>query len=160
MTFRPTSSMRWRQGQGHCVTGFILRMLVFRNRPPTQAVDALLHRVVFRRRIGVESCLRQLTLLLAEQPGFFGSCHVDLMVASLSPWSESVRLPVLEGQDGDFRENERPDLRVQLGGFAAALSEWLRNKLPRPSGGACDCRSPGSVRFRSSTRGSTILRCA
>ena len=98
-------------------------------RPPTQAVDALLHRVVFRRRIGVESCLRQLTLLLAEQPEFFGSCHVDLMVASLSPWSESVRLPVLEGQDGDFRENERPDLRVQLGGFAAALSEWLRNKL-------------------------------
>ena len=98
-------------------------------RPPTQAVDALLHRVVFRRRIGVESCLRQLTLLLAEQPEFFGSCHVDLMVASLSPWSESVRLPVLEGQDGDFRENERPDLRVQLGGFAAALSEWLRNKV-------------------------------
>ena len=59
-------------------------------RPPTQAVDALLHRVVFWRRIGVESCLRQLTLLLAEQPEFFGSCHVDLMVASLSPWSESV----------------------------------------------------------------------
>ncbi len=99
-------------------------------RPPTHAFDALLHRVVFRRRIGAESCLRQLTLLLAEQPEFFGSCHVDLMVASLTPWSESIPLPVLDGQDGDFREDERPDLRVQLGGFAAALSEWTRSKFP------------------------------
>ena len=99
-------------------------------RPPKQSVDALLHRVVFRRRIGAEECLRQLTLLLAEQPRFFGLCDVDLMVASLTPWSESIRLPVQDGQDGDFPENERPDLRVQLGGLAAALSEWIRNKFP------------------------------
>jgi hypothetical protein len=99
-------------------------------RPPKQAVDALLHRVVFRRRIGAEECLRQLTLLLAEQPGFFGLCNVDLMVASLTPWSESIRLPVQDDQDGDFPENERPDLRVQLGGLAAALSGWIRIKFP------------------------------
>ena len=98
--------------------------------PPAQAVYALLHRVVFRRRIGAASCLRQLTLLLDEQPKFFGSCHVDLMISSLIPWSESTRLPVLDGQDGDFRENERPELRVHLGGFAAALSKWLSTKYP------------------------------
>ena len=98
--------------------------------PPAQAVDALLHRVVFRRRIGAASCLRQLTLLLDEQPKFFGSCHVDLMISSLIPWSESTRLPVLDGQDGDFLENERPELRVHLGGFAAALSKWLSTKYP------------------------------
>ena len=99
-------------------------------RPPTQAIDALLHRVIFRRRVGAAACLRQLTLLLDEQPQFFGSCHVAMMISSVAPWSESIRLPVLDGQHGDFRENERPDLRVQLGGFAAALSEWLRNKFP------------------------------
>ena len=99
-------------------------------RPPTQAVDALIHRVVFRRRIGAKSCLRQLTLLLIERPQFFDPRHVDLMVAGLTPWSESIRLPVLDGQDGDFREDERPDLRVQLGGFAAALSEWTRSRFP------------------------------
>ena len=98
--------------------------------PPTQVIDALLHRVVFRRRTGAASCLRQLTLLLDEQPQFVSSCHVELMISSVAPWSEAIRLPVLDGQDGDFRENERPELRVLLGEFAAALSRWVSTKSP------------------------------
>ena len=84
-------------------------------RPPTQVIGALVHRVVFRSRIGAASCLRQLTLLLDEQPQFVSSCHVELMISSMVPWSEAIRLPVLDGRDGDFPENERPDLRVLLG---------------------------------------------
>ena len=98
--------------------------------PPTQTVEGLVHRVIFRRRIGVASCLRQLTLLLYEHPRLFDSCQVDLMVSSVTPWSESIRLPVLDREGGDFEESERPELRVQLGGFAAALSDWLHNRLP------------------------------
>ena len=99
-------------------------------RPPTEAIDALLHRVVFRRRIAAASCLRQLTLLLDEQPQSFDSRHADMMISSVTPWLESIRLPVLGGSDGGFHENERPALRVHLGRFAAALSGVLRIRSP------------------------------
>ena len=99
-------------------------------RPPTEAIDALLHRVVFRRRIAAASCLRQLTLLLGEHPQSFDSRHADLMISSVTPWLESIQLPVFDGNDGGFHENERPDLRAHLGRFAAALSRWLLVRFP------------------------------
>ena len=99
-------------------------------RPPAEAIDALLHRVVFRRRIAAASCMRQLTLLLNEQTQSFDSRHVDMMISSVTPWIESVRLPVLDGDDGGFHEDERPALRVHLGRFTAALSDVLRIRSP------------------------------
>ena len=99
-------------------------------RPPAEAIDALLHQVVFRRRIAAASCMRQLTLLLDEQPQSFDSRHVDMMISSVTPWIESIRLPVLNGNDGGFHEDERPALRVHLGRFAAALSGVLHIRYP------------------------------
>lgn len=99
-------------------------------RPPAEAIDALLHRVVFRRRIAATSCLRQLTLLLDEHPQSIDSRHADMMISSVTPWLESIRLPVLGGNDGGFHEDERPALRAHLGRFAATLGGWLRVRSP------------------------------
>ena len=98
--------------------------------PSKKALDTLLHRVVFRRPAGVASCLRQITLLLNEQPDFFSCRHVDLMISSLVPWTESVCLPIQGDRDGDFRELERPELRELLGNLASALGAWLSRKSP------------------------------
>lgn len=98
--------------------------------PSKKAFDTLLHRVVFRRPTGVATCLRQITLLLDEQPDFFSCRHVDMMISSLVPWTESVCLPTQGDRDGDFRKLERPELRELLGNLASALGAWLIRKCP------------------------------
>lgn len=96
--------------------------------PPEQVVDAVLHRVVFRRPIGAAACLQHVAILVREQPEFFDSRHVELLISCLIPWVESIRVPIRDGRDGDFREYERPDLRVFLGRLASALSRWVVSK--------------------------------
>ena len=98
--------------------------------PSKRLQDALLHRVVFRRPAGVASCLQQIALLLDEHPGFFAPDDVDLVVSSLSAWVESVSLPIRGDRDGEFREEQRPELRELVGKLAGALSVWLRRKFP------------------------------
>ena len=96
--------------------------------PPEQVVDAVLHRVVFRRPIGAAACLQHVAILVREQPEFFDSRHFELLISCLIPWVESIRVPIRDGRDGDFREYERPDLRVFLGRLASALSRWVVSK--------------------------------
>lgn len=109
------------------------------DKPPTNIIDKLIHRVVFRRYEGIQICLDQLALLLIEKPDFFGLDQVHFIVASLSPWSQATRLPPSEERDGtlpeenfpgDFPEEERPELRDHLGRLASALRIWLKRKCP------------------------------
>ena len=97
---------------------------------PNSVVDKLIQRVVFRRPEGIQTCLNQLAALLIEKPDVFNSDQVNLVVASLTPWSHATRLPLSEEGDADFSEEERPELRVLLGWLASALSIWLENKFP------------------------------
>lgn len=109
------------------------------DKPPTNIVDKLIYRVVFRRSEGIQSCLDQLARLLIEKPDAFEATQVHLMVSSLPPWSHATRLPPSEERDGtlpeenfpgDFPEEERPELRDHLGRLASALSIWLKRKCP------------------------------
>lgn len=109
------------------------------DKPPTNIIDKLIHRVVFRRSEGIQTCLDQLAHLLIEKPDFFDLDQVHFIVASLSPWSQATRLPLSEERDGtlpeenfpgDFPEEERPELRVLLGKLASALRIWLKRKCP------------------------------
>lgn len=101
------------------------------DKPPTNIIDKLIHRVVFRRYEGIQICLDQLARLLIEKPDAFEATQVHLMVASLSPWSHATRLPLhAEDPPGDFPEEERPELRDHLGRLASALSIWLKRKCP------------------------------
>lgn len=109
------------------------------DKPPTNIVDKLIHRVVFRRYEGIQICLDQLARLLIEKPDTFEATQVHLMVSSLPPWSHATWLPLSEERDGtlpeenfpgDFPEEERPELRDHLGRLASALSIWLKRKCP------------------------------
>ena len=109
------------------------------DKPPTNIIDKLIHRVVFRRYEGIQTCLDQLAHLLIEKPDAFEATQVHLMVSSLPPWSHATRLPPSEKRDGtlpeenfpgDFPEEERPELRDHLGRLASALSIWLKRKCP------------------------------
>ena len=109
------------------------------DKPPTNIIDKLIHRVVFRRYEGIQICLDQLARLLIEKPDTFEATQVHFIVASLSPWSHATRLPPSEERDGtlpeenfpgDFPEEERPELRDHLGRLASALSIWLKRKCP------------------------------
>ena len=97
---------------------------------PNSVVDKLIQRVVFRRPEGIQTCLNQLAALLIEKPDVFNSDQVNLVVASLTPWSHATCLPLSEERDADFSEEERPELRTLLGWLACALSIWLENNLP------------------------------
>lgn len=97
---------------------------------PPAAIDELIRRVVFRRPKGIRTCLDQLALLLIEKPNSFNSDQVNLVVASLTPWHHATHLPLSEEREGDFPEEERPELRALLGRLASALSIWLKKKFP------------------------------
>ena len=100
---------------------------------PTPTIDELIRRVIFRRVEGLQICLHQLTLLLIEKPDAFTSDQVNLIVSSLTPWSQATCLPLSEKRDGDFSMEERPELRALLGRLASALSIWLKSKFPDQS---------------------------
>ena len=100
---------------------------------PTPAIDELIRRVVFRRAEGIQTCLDRLTLLLIEKPDSFTFEQVNLIVSSLTPWSQATCLPLSGKRDGDFPMEERPELRALLGRLASALSIWLKSKFPDQS---------------------------
>ncbi len=97
---------------------------------PNTAIDKLIQRVIFRRPQGIRTCLNLLAILLIEKPDVFNSDQVNLVVASLTPWSHATCLPLSEERVADFSEEERPELRDLLGRLASALSIWLKNKFP------------------------------
>ena len=98
--------------------------------PPSSVLDELIRRVVFRRPEGIQTCINQMALLLIEKPDAFTSSQVNLMVSSLTPWHYATHLPLSEEREGDFPEEERPELRALLGRLASALSIWLKKKFP------------------------------
>ena len=98
--------------------------------PPSSVLDELIRRVVFRRPEGIQTCINQMALLLIEKPDAFTSNQVNLMVSSLTPWHHATHLPLSEGREGDFPEEERPELRALLGRLASALSIWLKKQFP------------------------------
>lgn len=102
----------------------------FLNNLPSAALDELIRRVVFRQPEGIRTCLDQLALLLIEKPDSFNSDQANLVVASLTPWHRATHLPLSEEREGDFPEEERPELRALLGRLASALSIWLKKKCP------------------------------
>ena len=97
---------------------------------PSAVIEKLIQRVIFRRPEGIMTCLNQLAVLLIEKPDLFNPDQVNLVVASLTPWSLATSLPLSEERNGDFPEEERPQLRDLLGRLASALSIWLKNKFP------------------------------
>ena len=98
--------------------------------PPKTVIDELIRRVVFRRPEGIQTCLNQLAVLLIEKPDFVNSGQVNLVVASITPWSQATCLPLSEERNGDFPEEERPEIRALLGRLASALSIWLKKRIP------------------------------
>ena len=100
--------------------------------PPDTVLDRLIERVIFRQREGIDACLTNLTFLLSENPRSFSLEQANRIVSCLIPWHDATCLPVSE-QNGDFPEEERPDLRVLLGWLASTLSGWFKNNLqPEP----------------------------
>ena len=97
---------------------------------PNALVDKLIQRVIFRRPEGIQTCLNRLALLLIEKPDVFDFEQVNLVVASLTPWSHATCLPLSEERNEGFPEEERPELRDLLGRLASALSIWLENQFP------------------------------
>ena len=97
---------------------------------PSAVIEKLIQRVIFRRPEGIQTCLNQLAVLLIEKPDLFNPDQVNLVVASLTPWSLATSLPLSEERNGDFPEEESPGLRALLGRLASALSIWLKNKFP------------------------------
>ena len=98
--------------------------------PPDTVLDRLIERVIFRQREGIDACLTNLTFLLSENPRSFSLEQANRIVSCLIPWHDATCLPVSE-QNGDFPEEERPDLRVLLGRLTSALSDWFENKPQR-----------------------------
>lgn len=97
---------------------------------PNDAVNDLIRRVVFRRPEGIETCLRQLAMIIGKKSDLIDSDQIDLVVTSLTPWHEATRIPIPENDSGGFPEHDRPLLRALLGQLASALSTWKKIKQP------------------------------
>lgn len=100
---------------------------------PSDVVDDLTKRVIFRRPEGITICLSQLAVLIREKPSLFDSDQVHLILSSLTPWLQATRIPIPDNHSVGFPEHERPLLRVLLGGLASTLSNWLKNNMPDKS---------------------------
>jgi hypothetical protein len=90
----------------------------------------LIERVIFRRKAGVTSCLRQLAHLVIERPEVITPPQAALVTACLAPWHYATVLPVPRETIGDFPEAERLDLRVLIGRLAGALKIWWMRSAP------------------------------
>ena len=104
--------------------------------PASDLLESLINRVIFRRREGIQSCIQQVSYLLVDMPDSFSWEAVQSIIASLVPWHGAIELPLVDGSDGDFTEEERPDLRELLGMLSGALSKWVvlkKSEIEEPS---------------------------
>lgn len=97
---------------------------------PSNIIDDLIRRVVFRRPKGINTCLRNLAIIIKNMPDLFDRDQIYLSVSSLTPWLQSTHIPIPENDVGGFPEHERHLLRVLLGQLASALDGWLREIQP------------------------------
>ena len=98
--------------------------------PPSDIIDDLIYRVVFRRFEAIKPCMTQLSYLLFEKADTVRVDQVNLLVSSLLAWADAVQLPLPEGGFDGFPEGDRPELRVCLGELASVLSRWLKRRTP------------------------------
>ena len=96
---------------------------------PSEAINDLIARVIFRRPEGVQTCLAQLVNIIAKKPNLFIPSQIHFVVSSLTPWHLATCIPIPETSRDGFPEHERPRLRSLLGQLASALSGWLQDNL-------------------------------
>jgi len=95
-------------------------------KPPPDSFMKLLERVIFRRKPGILSCLREITYLVVEAPEVITSDQASLLIGSLMPWHFATVLPDTGGEANEFYEAERPELRAFVGSLAGALAIWWK----------------------------------
>jgi hypothetical protein len=98
--------------------------------PPAVLTQAVIERVVFRRKAGIIVCLQQLSYLLVEKPEQINSHQGALISASLVSWHHALMLPIEDEQSGDYPETRRPDLRMLVGTLAGSLAFWYAKSFP------------------------------
>ncbi len=98
--------------------------------PPPNLINDLVKRVVFRRPEGVVSCLHYLAIIIKNKPDQIDCNQIQLISSSLSPWLQTVHIPISENNTGGFPEYDIPVLRASLGSLAIALREWLKSNQP------------------------------
>jgi hypothetical protein len=103
--------------------------------PPPELLSTLMERVSFRRKAGIRRCLGQLAYIVLDLPEMVSIDQVCLLIGSLTAWHHAIVLPLADGDATEFREEERPDLRVVVARLAGALKIWWdsqRTDLPEP----------------------------
>lgn len=97
---------------------------------PSDVVNNLINRVIFRQAQAIISCLNYLTLIIKTKPNLFDTDQMYLVTSSLIPWEHATRIPVTEENASGFPEHDRPLLRVLVGRLASAISDCLKQRLP------------------------------
>ena len=82
--------------------------------PPPSLMSALIERVVFRRKAGINSCLAYLAYLIVERQEALTPYQAALLTSSLNPWHYATALTIPEGSAGDYYEAERPAVRAGI----------------------------------------------
>jgi hypothetical protein len=98
--------------------------------PPPHLMSALIERVVFRSKPGINSCLWHLSCLITEMQEAITRSQTGLVTASLMPWHCATVLPAQGEVVGEFDEAERPNLRARVGSLAGALKIWYTKSSP------------------------------
>jgi hypothetical protein len=98
--------------------------------PPAGLLNALIERIIFRRKPGVKSCLWHLACLIVERQDSIALSNAALLSSSLLPWHRATILRTPEEGFGDFLEAERPGVRTGVAGLAGALRKWYATSAP------------------------------
>jgi len=98
--------------------------------PPSGLLVALIERIIFRRKPGIHSCIRQLAYLMTERNEAITLSQADLLNASLIPWHQATVLPVAKVGRGDIDEEERPAVQGTIAMLAGALRTWYGKSAP------------------------------
>ena len=95
---------------------------------PTRLIELLARRVAFRRTPDLMECMDDLAYVIFHFPGSVGRDITHLLVASLKSWIAS--LWPLDGGDGDFPQEARPELQALLCSLSEAMAEWWKAQCP------------------------------
>ena len=107
------------------------------NEMPSEAVNDLIGRVIFRQSEGIRDCLTYLTILIKHMGDFLEYNQILLIASSLIPWNHVTSIPTPDDKQDGFPEHDRPLLRSHVGQLASALSDWWRENCadkPEPVG--------------------------
>ncbi len=97
---------------------------------PSEIINGLISRILFRQPEGIHHCLSYLTILIKHKRCLFNYDSILLIASSLIPWNRAIRIPASEDIHDGFPEHDRPRLRSHVGQLASALSEWWGENCP------------------------------